>query len=102
VTAFEARPITSSHCIEKEVAYAKRTISILLILALVVAVMAVGPAAMAKKGKGKAKGKEKVTLCHNAGQPDQQTIRVGKPAAKAHFAHGDTPGACQPLPPPQP
>jgi hypothetical protein len=60
--------------------------------------MAASPAALAEKGKGKAKGKEKVTLCHNAGQPDQRTITVGKPAEKAHLAHGDTPGACVPLP----
>ncbi len=78
-----------------------RIISILLVLALVVAMMAVGPAAMAKKGnKGKKAKKAKVTLCHNAGQENQQTIVVGKPAAKAHMAHGDTVGACQPLPAP--
>lgn len=80
----------------------KRVISILLVLALLVAMMAVGPAAMAKKGKAKAKGKEKVTLCHNADQDNQQTITVGGPAAKAHMAHGDSAGACPTSTPPQP
>ena len=82
-----------------------RIISLLLVLALMVAMMAVGPAAMAKKNGKKAKKakKEKVTLCHNAGQQDQHIIRVGKPAAKAHLAHGDTEGAeCPPLTPPSP
>jgi hypothetical protein len=41
------------------------------------------------KGKGKGKGIEKVTLCHKG-----HTIRVAKPALKAHLAHGDHLGAC--------
>jgi len=41
-------------------------------------------------GHGKAKGKEKVTLCHKG----RKTITVGKPAEKAHLAHGDTKNAC--------
>ena len=48
----------------------------------------------AKKGKGKRKNKkdkEKVTLCHNG-----QTITVAKSAEKAHLAHGDASGPCQP------
>jgi hypothetical protein len=40
-------------------------------------------------GTGKGKGREKVTLCHKG-----HTIRVGRPAVKAHLRHGDTLGAC--------
>jgi hypothetical protein len=48
-------------------------------------------------GNGKGKGREKVTICHKG-----KTIRVGAPAVKAHFRHGDTPGTCgapAPVPP---
>ena len=50
-----------------------------------------------KGGKGKGQGKTKVTLCHNPGTPEQQTIVVAEPASKAHLAHGDALGACGPL-----
>ena len=49
-------------------------------------------------GKGKQKGKTKVTLCHNPGTPQQQTIVVGTPASREHLAHGDVAGPCQPAP----
>ena len=48
-------------------------------------------------GKGKGKNKTKVTLCHNSGTPQKQTIVVGEPAAATHRAHGDVDGACLPL-----
>lgn len=80
----------------------QRIISILLVFALMVATMAVGPAAMAHNGKGKHHKKPKVTICHNAGQTDQETIRVRKSVARGHVAHGDSYGACQTLPPPPP
>jgi hypothetical protein len=38
---------------------------------------------------GKGKGQEKVTICHNG-----HTIKVAKPAVKAHLKHGDHLGAC--------
>lgn len=38
---------------------------------------------------GKGKGREKVSICHNG-----HTIKVAKPAAKAHLKHGDHMGAC--------
>jgi len=38
---------------------------------------------------GEGKGREKVTICHNG-----HTIRVAKPALKAHRKHGDTIGPC--------
>ncbi len=40
-------------------------------------------------------GEQKVMLCHKG-----KTITVGAPAAKAHFKHGDTAGACPTTPPP--
>lgn len=36
-------------------------------------------------------GEEKVTICHKG----KNTMTVAAPAADAHFAHGDTPGACE-------
>lgn len=33
---------------------------------------------------------DKVTLCHKG----KETITVSRNAADAHYAHGDTPGAC--------
>ena len=40
---------------------------------------------------------KKITICHiPPGNPqNKQTLRVGKPAAKAHLAHGDTVGKCE-------
>ena len=38
---------------------------------------------------GEGKGREKVTICHNG-----HTIRVARPAVKAHLKHGDHVGAC--------
>jgi hypothetical protein len=35
-------------------------------------------------------GQDKVTLCHKG----KNTLTVAAPAAAAHYAHGDTPGAC--------
>ena len=55
------------------------------------------------KGKGKNKGKKgrgqgqaKVTLCHKPGSPDEETLRVAKPAVPGHLDHGDGDmlGAC--------
>jgi hypothetical protein len=40
-------------------------------------------------GKGKHNGNEKVTLCQNG-----HTIRVGRPAVRAHLKNGATRGAC--------
>jgi len=40
-------------------------------------------------GNGNGAGQEKVTICHKG-----HTIRVGKPAVKAHLKHGDHMGAC--------
>jgi hypothetical protein len=40
-------------------------------------------------GNGNGAGQEKVTICHKG-----HTIRVGKPAVKAHMKHGDHMGAC--------
>ena len=42
-----------------------------------------------KGGKGKKKGNEKVTLCHNG-----HTIRVARPAVRAHLKQGATEGPC--------
>lgn len=58
----------------------------------------IAEAAKGGNGKGQKKGNTKVTLCHNPGTPQQQTLVVGAPASKAHFAHGDIAGACPPLP----
>jgi hypothetical protein len=41
-------------------------------------------------GKGKHNGNEKVTLCQNG-----HTIKVGRPAVRAHLKNGATRGACQ-------
>src|SRR5262249_51851870 len=43
----------------------------------------------ASPGKGNGKGREKVTICHKG-----HTIRVARPAVKAHLRHGDTVGPC--------
>jgi hypothetical protein len=42
-------------------------------------------------GRGEAPGQEKVTLCHKG----KKTLQVAAAAAKAHYGHGDTPGACR-------
>jgi hypothetical protein len=44
----------------------------------------------------KKKDNDKVTICHfPPGNPDNaHTITIGKPALKAHLAHGDTIGPC--------
>ena len=46
----------------------------------------------------------KVTICHipPGNHCNEHTIRVGKSAVRAHIAHGDYPGACDPQAPPQP
>lgn len=36
----------------------------------------------------------KVTICHKG----KNTITVAEPAAAAHYAHGDAPGACDASP----
>jgi hypothetical protein len=41
-------------------------------------------------GKGKKTGNEKVTLCKNG-----RTIRVARPAVRAHLKKGATEGACE-------
>jgi hypothetical protein len=38
----------------------------------------------------------KLTLCHKAGTGALVTIEVATVSAAAHFAHGDTGGACGP------
>lgn len=45
------------------------------------------PCAGTKPGQGK--GREKVTICHNG-----HTIKVARPAVKAHLKHGDHLGVC--------
>src|SRR5262245_5434713 len=57
-----------------------------------------GGIAVAKDKPGKGKGREKVTLCHKG----KVTIRVAKPAVKAHLRHGDKLGRCPTAPPPPP
>jgi hypothetical protein len=47
------------------------------------------PCEGAEPGNGIGAGQEKVTICHKG-----HTIRVGKPAVKAHMRHGDHMGAC--------
>ena len=54
-----------------------------------------GPAA-AKNKPGQGKGREKVVLCHKG----KVTIRVARPAVRAHLRHGDTLGACPGAPGP--
>jgi hypothetical protein len=44
----------------------------------------------AGNGKGKKKGNEKVSLCKNG-----HTIRVARPAVRAHLKKGATEGACE-------
>jgi hypothetical protein len=44
----------------------------------------------AKNGGGGGQGTKKVTICHKG----KKTIKVGKPAKRAHLAHGDTKGPC--------
>jgi hypothetical protein len=39
---------------------------------------------------GKQYGKTKVAVCHKG----RKTIVIGKPAVRAHLAHGDTLGSC--------
>ncbi len=67
----------------------RRGRAIALAGALAIGLLVVGVAAAAGPGKGKGKGREKVVLCHKG-----HTIRVGRPAVRAHMRHGDTPGAC--------
>jgi choice-of-anchor A domain-containing protein len=43
-----------------------------------------------------------VTICHNPGQNDQQTLEVEESALDAHLSHGDALGECVALPPPPP
>ena len=43
-----------------------------------------------KGNKGKKKGNEKVALCKNG-----RTIRVARPAVRAHLKQGATEGACE-------
>jgi hypothetical protein len=61
-------------------------------------VVGLGGIAVAKDKPGKGKGREKVTLCHKG----KVTIRVGKPAMKAHVRHGDKLGSCPTRPAPAP
>lgn len=55
--------------------------------------------AIASAGK-RGNGQDKVTICHvPPGNPDNaHTITVGKPAVKAHLAHGDSLGKCHKKP----
>jgi hypothetical protein len=46
------------------------------------------------RGGGGGEGQEKVTICHKAGEHNQHTITVAKPAVPAHQKHGDTIGPC--------
>lgn len=39
-------------------------------------------------------GKAKVQICHKAGTPDQQPLKVPPTALKGHYRHGDTEGPC--------
>ncbi len=56
-----------------------------VVAGLIVVMMAVVVIASVLAGEQK-----KVTLCHKG----QATITVAESAAAAHYAHGDTPGAC--------
>jgi hypothetical protein len=58
---------------------------------LIAVLVVVGSAVSAAPAKGQ------VTLCHRAGKA-VVTITVPQAGAAAHFAHGDTAGACQASP----
>ena len=49
---------------------------------------------------------EKVSVCHREGNGGSHVITIGESAVKAHLAHGDHLGSCQPaeavVPPPAP
>jgi len=65
-------------------------LSVLVVAGLAgLALAALTSAAPAAEKPGKGKGREKVALCHKG-----HTIRVGRPAVKAHLRHGDTLGSC--------
>jgi Prealbumin-like fold domain len=53
------------------------------------ALLVLGGTAGAKDKPGQGKGREKVVLCHKG-----MTIRVARPAVRAHLRHGDTLGPC--------
>ncbi|GEM_PF-3977829 len=43
-----------------------------------------------------------VTICHNPGQPNQETMLINATDLQQHLGHGDVEGACTPLIPPIP
>jgi hypothetical protein len=64
---------------------------ILGLVAVLVVVMSAPAVLLARGSDGNGgHGKKKVTLCHKG----KKTIKVGKPAKRAHLAHGDTKGPC--------
>ena len=56
------------------------------ILVVVLAVMAIASVVAGEQ--------DRVTLCHKG----KNTLTVAAPAAAAHYAHGDAPGACDASP----
>jgi hypothetical protein len=66
---------------------------------VVAAVLGVVAAAATATNGPPSTGHDPVTVCHKPGTPAQQTLTFDDDGYEAHLAHGDTAGACEPLPP---
>ena len=66
-----------------------RNVALPLIAAALFAMVAASVVVVAQ-----GQGQSKVTLCHKG----KNTLTVATPAASAHYAHGDNPGACDASP----
>ncbi len=71
--------------------HTRNVFALSLALGLLLALSALGGVGFAKNTPAaQSQYEKKVTVCHKG----KVTIRVGRPALKAHLAHGDSQGTC--------